>query len=157
MDASILTDLAHDLFVQTVVLATASGVGRDDDAQDLSQREILVAEGARLRSLAIIGTSVAVVSCPSEEGELELRRLAPSDYFGESGLFSGTCGMAMVRALTFTVVYEVGQAELAKLVQARPNIDSGSAVARRLTRPFSCSSLSRWGRLLSVTVGERGP
>jgi CRP-like cAMP-binding protein len=110
MDASILTDLAHDLFVQTVVLATASGVGRDDDAQDLSQREILVAEGARLRSLAIIRTRVAVVSCHSEEGELELRRLAPSDYFGESGLFPGTCGMAMVRALTFTVVYDVGQA-----------------------------------------------
>ena len=76
MDASILTDLAHDPFVQTGVLAIASGVGRGDDAQDLSQREILVAEGAQLRSLAIIRTRVAVVSC-HEEGELELRRLAP--------------------------------------------------------------------------------
>ncbi len=84
--------------------------------------EVLVEEGAQLSSLVIIRTGVVVASCHSEEGELELRRLAPGDYFGESGLFPGACEMATVRALTFTVVYEVGQAALAKLMQDRPSI-----------------------------------
>jgi small-conductance mechanosensitive channel/CRP-like cAMP-binding protein len=84
--------------------------------------EVLVEQGAKLTSLVMIRTGVAVVSCHSEEGELELRRLAPGDYFGESGLFRGAGEMGTVRALTFTVVYEVGQAALAKLMQDRPGI-----------------------------------
>ena len=81
----------------------------------------------------IIRTGVVVVSCHSEEGELELRRLAPGDYFGESGLFPGACETATVRALTFTVVYEVGQAALAKLMQDRPSIadEIGQTLSRR--------------------------
>jgi CRP-like cAMP-binding protein len=84
--------------------------------------EVLVEQGATLASLVMIRTGVVVVSCHSEEGELELRRLAPGDYFGESGLFTGACEMGTVRALAFTVVYEVGQAALAKLMQDRPSI-----------------------------------
>ena len=79
-------------------------------------------EGGALSSLVIIRTGVVVVSCHSEEGELELRRLAPGDYFGESGLVPSACETATVRALTFTVVYEVGEAALAKLMQDRPSI-----------------------------------
>ena len=84
--------------------------------------EVLVEEGGKLSSLVIIRTGVVGVSCHSEEGELELRRLAPGDYFGESGLIPGACETATVRALTFTVVYEVGQAALARLMQDRPSI-----------------------------------
>jgi CRP-like cAMP-binding protein len=84
--------------------------------------EVLVEQGAKLASLVIIRTGVVVVSCHSEEGELELRRLAPGDYFGASGLFTGACEMGTVRALAFTVVYEVGKAALAKLMQDRPGI-----------------------------------
>jgi len=84
--------------------------------------EVLVEEGGKLSSLVIIRTGVLVVACHSEEGELELRRLAPGDYFGESELLPGACELATVRALTFTVVYEVGQAALAKLMQDRPSI-----------------------------------
>ncbi len=84
--------------------------------------EVLVEEGGKLSSLVIIRTGVVAVSCHSEEGELELRRLAPGDYFGESGLLPGACELATVRALTFMVVYEVGQEALAKLMQDRPSI-----------------------------------
>jgi hypothetical protein len=84
--------------------------------------EELVKEGAQLGSLVIIRTGVVVVSCHSEEGELELRRLAPGDYFGESALLPGAGELATVRALTFMVVYEVGQEPLAKLMQDRPSI-----------------------------------
>ena len=48
--------------------------------------------------------------------------VAPGDYFGEGGLVPGACETATVRALTFTVIYEVGQAALAKLMQDRPSI-----------------------------------
>ena len=97
--------------------------------------EVLVEQGGKLSSLVIIRTGVVVVSCHSEEGELELRRLAPGDYFGESGLIPGACETATVRALTFTVVYEVGQAALAKLKQDRPGISEEiSQTLSRLTK-----------------------
>jgi small-conductance mechanosensitive channel/CRP-like cAMP-binding protein len=94
--------------------------------------EVLVEQGANLTSLVMIRTGVVVVSCHSEEGELELRRLAPGDYFGESGLFPGAGEMGTVRALTFTVVYEVGQVALAKLMQDRPSI--GEEISQTLSR-----------------------
>jgi CRP-like cAMP-binding protein len=94
--------------------------------------EVLVEDGTKLASLVIIRTGVVVVSCHSEEGELELRRLAPGDYFGESGLVPSACETATVRALTFTVVYEVGQAALAKLMQDRPSI--GEEISQTLSR-----------------------
>jgi len=94
--------------------------------------EVLVEEGRKLSSLVIIRTGVVVVSCHSEEGELELRRLAPGDYFGESGLINGAGEMGRVRALTFTVVYEVGQAALDKLMQDRPGI--GEEISQTLSR-----------------------
>ena len=84
--------------------------------------DVLVEEGTKLNSLAIIRTGVVVVSRHSEEGEIEMSRLAPGDYFGDSSLFTGTGEMGTVRALTFTVVYEVGQAALAKLMRERPGI-----------------------------------
>jgi len=84
--------------------------------------DALVEEGAKLNSLAIIRTGVVVVSRHSEEGEIEMSRLAPGDYFGDSSLFTGTGETGTVRALTFTVVYEVGQAALAKLMRERPSI-----------------------------------
>lgn len=84
--------------------------------------EVLVEEGAPVGSLTVIRTGVVVVSCHSEEGELELRRLAPGDYFGESALVPSAWKAATVRALTFTVVYEIGQAALMKLMQDRPGI-----------------------------------
>jgi CRP-like cAMP-binding protein len=94
--------------------------------------EVLVEQGAKLTSLMIIRTGVVVVSCHSEEGELELRRLAPGDYFGESGLLAGAGEMGTVRALTFTVVYEVGQAALAKLMQDRPGV--GEEISQTLSQ-----------------------
>ena len=97
--------------------------------------EVLVEEGGKLNSLLIIRTGVVVVSCHREKGELELRRLAPGDYFGESGLIPGACETATVRALTFTVAYEVAQAALAKLMHDRPSItDEISQTLSRRTK-----------------------
>src|SRR5262245_3683476 len=84
--------------------------------------DVLIEQGATCNSLVIIRTGVAVGSQHSEEGELELSRLAPGDYFGEAGLFTGAGEPGTIRALTFTVVYEVGQAVLAKLMRERSSI-----------------------------------
>jgi small-conductance mechanosensitive channel/CRP-like cAMP-binding protein len=84
--------------------------------------EVLVEQGAKLNSLVIIRTGVVDVTRHGEEGEVELSRLAPGDYFGEGGLFTGSGELGTVRALTFTVVYEVGQSALAHLMRERPSI-----------------------------------
>lgn len=84
--------------------------------------EVLASEGAKLSSLMVIRTGVLVVVRREGDGEVELSRLAPGDYFGESGLFAGAGEPGTVRALTFAVVYEVGQAALAALMRERPTI-----------------------------------
>jgi CRP-like cAMP-binding protein len=84
--------------------------------------DLLIEQGAKLDSLIVIRSGVAVVTCHSEEGELELARLAPGDYFGDDvdGIGSGATGT--IRALVFTVAYEIGHDALALLLHDRPAI-----------------------------------
>ncbi len=84
--------------------------------------EVLVEQGVTLSSLTVIRNGVAVVSHREHGHDVELSRLAPGDYFGESGLFAGAGEMGTIRALTFVVAYEIGQAGLARLMQERPSI-----------------------------------
>lgn len=84
--------------------------------------EVLVEQGAKLDSLIIVRTGVVAVTCHSEEGELELARLAPGDYFGDSVDAAGSGASATVRALAFTVAYEIGHDALAQLLLDRPTI-----------------------------------
>ena len=97
--------------------------------------EVLVEQGARLDALMIIRNGVVAVMCHQGKGEIELGRLAPGDYFGEGGLFTGSGETGAVRALTSTVVYEVGQAALAALMRDRPSIaDEISVTLSRRTK-----------------------
>ncbi len=84
--------------------------------------EVVAEQGAKLSSLFVIRTGVLVVSRKEGDSEIELSRLSPGDYFGEAGLFEGEGEPGTIRALTFAVVYAVGQAALAKLMQDRPSI-----------------------------------
>ncbi len=84
--------------------------------------EVVVEQGVKLNALFIIRNGVLVVSHHEEGRQVELSRLAPGDYFGEDGLFTGSGEEGTIRALTAVVVYEVGQAALAKLMQERPSI-----------------------------------
>lgn len=85
--------------------------------------EVLVEQGRKLDSLMIVRSGVVVVLRFDEDGgESEQSRLAPGDYFGEDGLFTGTGEASTVRALTFAEVYEVGQQALAKLMKDRPSM-----------------------------------
>jgi small-conductance mechanosensitive channel/CRP-like cAMP-binding protein len=84
--------------------------------------EVLVEQGAKLNSLTVIRNGVAVVSRHEHGHDTELSRLAPGDYFGEDGLFTGAGETGTIQALTFVAAYEVGQAALAKLMHERPSI-----------------------------------
>jgi small-conductance mechanosensitive channel len=84
--------------------------------------EVLATQGDKLNVLMIIRTGVAMASREKDGREVEVNRLAPGDYFGETGLFTGAGETATVRALTFTVIYEVGQAALSALMKERPSI-----------------------------------
>jgi small-conductance mechanosensitive channel len=84
--------------------------------------ETLAEQGAKLNSLFVIRTGVLIVSRKEGDSEIELSRLSPGDYFGEDGLFTGAGEPGTVKAMTFAVVYEVGQAALAKLIHDRPSI-----------------------------------
>ena len=83
---------------------------------------MLVEQGAKLKSLMVIRSGVVVVRAASRARRVELSRLAPGDYFGEGGCSPAAGEAGTIRALTFVVVYEVGQAALAKLVHDRPSI-----------------------------------
>jgi small-conductance mechanosensitive channel len=84
--------------------------------------DVLVEQGAKLGSLMVIRNGVLVVSRHEHGHDTELSRLAPGDYFGEDGLFTGAGEMGTIRALTSVTLYEVGQAALAKLMHDRPSI-----------------------------------
>jgi len=84
--------------------------------------DLLCEQGAKLTSLNVVRNGVVSVSRRDESGENEVNRLSPGDYFGESGLFTGNGEINSFRALTATVIYEVGQDGLAKLMRERPSI-----------------------------------
>ena len=84
--------------------------------------DVLVQQGAKLDALMVIRTGTVSVTRRDGDVEVELSRLAPGDYFGEAGLFTGRGEMGTVRALTPVTVYEVGQAGMAELIRERPGI-----------------------------------
>jgi small-conductance mechanosensitive channel/CRP-like cAMP-binding protein len=98
--------------------------------------ETLVQQDTKVDALFVIRTGVLAVVRRDGDREIELTRLSPGDYFGEAGLFTGAGEPGTVHALTFAVVYEVGQAALAKLMHDRPTIADEISVtlSRRASR-----------------------
>ena len=94
---------------------------------------VVVEQGVVLKSLMIVRNGVLAVTRSDEGREVELTRLAPGDCFGEGGLLTAAGEAGTIRALTFVVVYEIGQAGLAPLLRDRPGIadDLGLTLARR--------------------------
>ncbi len=84
--------------------------------------EVLAAQGEVMKSLMIVRSGVVAIIRRDGTRETELDRLAPGDFFGESGLLTGTGASGTIQALTFVVVYEITQDGLAPLLQDRPAI-----------------------------------
>lgn len=106
--------------------------------------DVLVEQGATLDTLMVIRSGVVAVSRRDGDNEIELGRLSPGDYFGEGGLFTATGEMGTVRALTATVVYEVGQAAMAALMKERPSIADEISVtlSRRANKATAGNTVS---------------
>jgi small-conductance mechanosensitive channel len=105
--------------------------------------EVLAEQGAKLSSLFVIRTGVLIATRKDDGVETELSRLSPGDYFGEAGLFAGKGEPGTIRAMTFAVVYEVGQAALAELMHDRPSIADEISV-----------TLSRRAKHVAVGLGD---
>lgn len=97
---------------------------------------ILIEQGDTVASLAIVRSGALVATRQEGHRQVELGRLAPGDYFGESGLLISEGEAASLRALTFVVVYEIGQASLAPLLRDRPAIaeELAAVLSRRIER-----------------------
>jgi small-conductance mechanosensitive channel/CRP-like cAMP-binding protein len=91
-------------------------------------------QDARLKSLMIVRSGVISVSRREGARQIELGRLAPGDYFGEGGVLMGAGEVGTARALTFVVIYEIGEACLAPLLKDRPSIaeELGLIMSRRV-------------------------
>ena len=96
--------------------------------------ETLVEPGSLSQSLFIIGSGVLSVTVDGIEGEIEVIRLGPGDYFGDIELLTGKPAPAKITALIPAVVYEFPKADLTPILEARPQIaqELGRAMAEHL-------------------------
>jgi len=95
--------------------------------------DTLLQPGTVLQSLFLIGSGVLSISRHEGERKVELLRLGPGDHFGEIGLLTGTPSVATITALTPATVYELSKADLAPILEARPQVaqELSHALARR--------------------------
>ncbi|EJM99455.1 small-conductance mechanosensitive channel [Phyllobacterium sp. YR531] len=81
--------------------------------------DVIAAKGEMLSSLMIIRAGVVVMRRDDDMNE-EAGRLAPGDFFGETGLLAGLGEASALEALTHVVVYEIDQQSFAPLLLDRP-------------------------------------
>jgi CRP-like cAMP-binding protein len=95
--------------------------------------ETIIEPGASIQALSIVRSGVLVASRPEGDGEVELRRLSPGDFFGEGGVLTGAVARVKIVALTKTVIYEISKEDLAPLLKDRPSIatELGQILAHR--------------------------
>ena len=78
--------------------------------------EVIVRQGELLSALMMVRAGIIVMR---HEGE-EFGRLAPGDFFGETGLLAGIGEAYTLEALTRVTVYEIDQQAFAPLLINRP-------------------------------------
>jgi small-conductance mechanosensitive channel len=83
---------------------------------------IYAAGSADSRSLYIIARGVAKVTMPKDESDIEVRRLAPGDSVGQSGILAGVQSTVTVKAITRTSVYRLDKDALTPLLARRPDV-----------------------------------
>jgi hypothetical protein len=82
---------------------------------------IHAAHDTEMRALYIIARGVAKVTVQSA-GELEVRRLAPGDAFGQSGILADVESHVTVRAATRATVYRLDKDALTPVLARRPEV-----------------------------------
>jgi len=90
--------------------------------KDYKPGEVIVRPGTILEVLCIVAYGVLAGSVEANGRKIEVIRLAPGDYFGESGLLTGKTLDGELTALTRVVIYEIPKAALSPLIKARPGL-----------------------------------
>jgi small-conductance mechanosensitive channel len=73
-------------------------------------------------ALHIVASGVAKVMLPRNDQEVELRRMAPGDSIGQSGILAGLKFRVTVRAVTRVVVFRLAKEALSVVLERRPEI-----------------------------------
>jgi CRP-like cAMP-binding protein len=120
------------------IFATLTSDERAAIATNLKQKfydkgETLVDPEVVLQSLFVIGAGVLSIIRATTEGEMEVMRLGPGDYFGEIGMLTGAPTTGKFTPLTPVTVYELAKGDLAPILEARPQVSQElcRALARR--------------------------
>jgi small-conductance mechanosensitive channel/CRP-like cAMP-binding protein len=133
----VFATLTHD---EKLALAEATSV------REFRKGDVIVRQGDILPTLMMIRAGVIVMRRDGEEAG----RLAPGDFFGETGLLAGMGEACTLEALTRVTTYEIDQRAFAPLLANRPAMaeDLSLALSRRSvpTRTNETQGLQREGR-----------
>ena len=118
---------AERVLDQVAIFATLTPNERAAIAAKLKQEhydrdDTLLRPGVVLQSLFFIGSGVLSITSNGGHGGVELLRLGPGDHFGEMGLLTGAASTVTIKALTSATVYELAKADLAPILEARPQV-----------------------------------
>ncbi|MGK9237089.1 mechanosensitive ion channel family protein [Inquilinus limosus] len=108
--------------------------------------DVIVREGDTLSSLMILRAGVVVM----HRGGEEVGRLAPGDFFGETGLLAGMREACTLETMTRVTAYEIDQIAFAPLLQNRP------ALAEDLALSLSARARDTQANALHGTRHDRG-
>lgn len=84
--------------------------------RDFRKGEVIIREGELLTALMMVRAGVVAMQHENKE----IARLAPGDFFGETGLLAGMGEAYTLEALTRVTVYEIDQQAFAPLLINRP-------------------------------------
>ena len=117
----------------TLTPAERKAIADKVEQKSYDRDDVLVEPGTTLQSLFIVGNGVLSLTHDTTEGDIELMRLGPGDHFGEIGLLTGAAAEGRITALMPSTVYEVTKADLAPILEARPEVahELCRALARR--------------------------
>jgi len=117
------------------------------------QGETLVEPGTVLQSLFIVGSGVLSFTREESEGEIELLRLGPGDHYGEIGMLTGAPATARISALIPATIYELANADLSPILQARPEV--GQGLCRALAQRQAAGQLAASNELGEAVPANR--
>ncbi|SJM28079.1 Mechanosensitive ion channel protein [Mesorhizobium delmotii] len=98
--------------------------------------DIIARQGEMLPSLMIVRTGIIVRERGEDDAHpQEIGRLAPGDFFGETGLLAGIGETSTLRAMSHVVVYEIDQQSFAPLLLDRPEMaeDLAAVLSARMS------------------------
>lgn len=98
-------------------------------AREFRKGEVIVQQGESLSTLMMVRAGVIVMQHENDD----VGRLAPGDFFGETGLLAGMGEACTLEALTRVTVYEIDQQAFAPLLVNRPAMaeDLALSLSRR--------------------------